>query len=143
MAQLKSPLLIDVGKSNELHDLVHRWWTAMSQRWSLTKHRAEENNYRIEGQDFHYDGVTIKFLVDGSVRIFVHNVEANKGLAGLLFTPGFSWKHIDKMREDVSGFIESVWTKTTEEAEIRKAFLLKDGYREKFLADMAEWEVIR
>ncbi len=143
LSEAQRKLIVDIGKANDFEQLVHRWWKAVSSRWNLTRCRAEVNCIRIEGQDFSYDGVNVKFVVTGEVRIFVHGVEYNGGLVGLLTTPGFSWKHIDKMREDISNFIESVWKKTTEETDFRRKYLqdLKDGH--KFVEDMAEWEIIK
>ena len=136
-------LRVNIGNMTDFHDLVSRWWAAVWQRWNLTRRRAEANYIRIEGAEFNYDGVTVKFAQTGEVRIFVHGVEANHGMSGLLTTPGFSWKHIDKMREDVSTFVESVWKKTTEETDLRREYLKTMKETHKFIEDIGEWEIIK
>ena len=139
----RARLRVNIGDMHELTDLVARWWAAVWQRWNLTRKRAEANFIRIEGADFNYDSVNVKFTVTGEVRIFVHGVEANQGLSGLLTTPGFSWKHLDKMREDISTFVESVWKKTTEETDVRREYLKAMKNTHKFVEDIGEWEIIK
>lgn len=140
-----SSLRFDIGEKQrvEFNGLIQRWWNAMYQRWKYTRDRAQANAILISDVDLTFDSVVVRFVCTGEVRCFVGGKESNDGIVGLLATPGFEWKHLGKMREDIARLIDTLWTKTTDEMVFRRQYLATPDRDVKFIEDMAEWEIIK